>query len=209
MLKLSNASLNWALNQAENLGDSDIFPLPFEFFAIRHDWKNLKILLRSEDVLKWQIRPNRECLSPKTGHSFRIATQLDPLDWLVYTALVYEIGQELESYRLPQGDEVVFSWRFEPQPDGAMFSKKIGYSQFRQRALELADDPRVGYVVVTDISDFFPNLYHHRIENALHSAAQTKVSHAKAITRLLGGWRERQSFGIPVGPNASDLTLQG
>ena len=36
------------------------------------------ISLVSEDVLKWEVRPNRECLSPKSVHGFRIATQLDP-----------------------------------------------------------------------------------------------------------------------------------
>ena len=63
-------------------------------------------------------------------------------------------------------------------------------------------------MVVTDIADFFPNLYHHRIENALRSASLTKVTHTKAIIRLLSAWREKQSFGIPVGPNASRLITE-
>ena len=89
MLTLSTSSFDWALNQPERLGDNSIFPLPFEFFAIRYDWCRLVGFLSSKDVLKWEARPNRECLSPKSAHSFRIATQLDPLDWLIYNALVY------------------------------------------------------------------------------------------------------------------------
>ena len=127
------------------------------------------------------MRPHRECLGPKSAIGFRIATQLDPLDWLIYNALVYEIGADLESYRLPLAEEVVFSWRFEPQPDGTMFSRETGYRQFQERASELASISNEQYVLVTDIADFFPNLYHHRVENALRSAAKTKANHTKAI----------------------------
>ena len=182
--------------------------MPFEFSAIRHDWSKIASSLSAEDVLKWQVRPNRECLSPKNAVSFRVSTQLDPLDWLIYSALIYEIGADLESYRLPQSEGIVFSWRFDPQSDGTMFSREIGYSQFREKALELANISQEQYVVVTDIADFFPNLYHHRVENALRSATPTKLSHTKAIQQLLSGWREKQSFGLPVGPNASRLIAE-
>ena len=208
MLRLSASSLEWALKQAELLGDSNIFPRPFEYAAIRHDWSRLVDFLSSEDILSWEVRPNRECLSPKSVHGFRIATQLDPLDWLVYNALVYEIGADLESYRLSRDEGIVFSWRFEPQADGVMFSRDSGYSHFQERTQELATTSNQQYVVVTDIADFYPRMNHHRIENALRSAAPTKINHTKAIVRLLGAWRERQSFGLPVGPIASGLIAE-
>ncbi len=208
MLRLSDSSLEWSLKQAERLGDTNIFPRPFEYLAIRHDWSRLVDFLSSEDVLKWEVRPNRECLSPKSVHGFRIATQLDPLDWLVYNALVYEIGADLESYRLSRDEGIVFSWRFEPQADGVMFSRDSGYSQFQERTLELAETSKQQYVVVTDVADFYPRLNHHRIENALRSAAPTKINHTKGIVRLLGAWREKQSFGLPVGPIASGLIAE-
>ena len=208
MLNLSHESLNWALNQAELLGESDIFPLPFEFLAIKHDWKEIKGFLRSENILKWQARPHRECLSPKSALGFRIATQLDPLDWLIYNALVYEIGTELERYRLPREDGSVYSWRFEPETNGTVFSRNFGYRQFQERASELASASDIEYVVVSDIADFFPNLYHHRIENALRSASQSKNGHTTAIMKLFSQWREKQSFGIPTGPSASRLIAE-
>ena len=209
MLNLSTSSFDWALKQAERLGDTNrIFPMPFEFSAIRHDWCRMVSFLSSKDVLNWEVRPGRECLSPKSARSFRISTQLDPLDWLIYSALVYEIGADLESYRLSQEEGIVFSWRFDPQPDGTMFSRETGYSQFQKRARELAGISNEQYVVVTDIADFFPNLYHHRVENALRSATPKNLNHTKAIKQLLSGWREKQSFGLPVGPNASRLIAE-
>ena len=208
MLNLSTSSLDWALKQAERSGDSGIFPLPFEFSAIRNDWDTLKNFLSAEDVLAWKVRPNRECLSPKSAYGFRIATQLDPLDWLIYNSLVYEIGADIESQRLPQQEETVFSWRFDPKPDGTMFSRTSGYAMFRKRMQALADISSEQYVVVTDITDFFPKLGHHRIENALGAAASTKRNHGKAIAQILSAWRGAQSFGVPIGPNASRLIAE-
>ena len=182
MLTLQPKSLDWALNQAELLGDSAIFPLPFEFEAIRNDWDELRKNLSQENILKWEVRPHRECLSPKTDHSFRIATHLDPLDWLIYTAAVYEMGQDLESYRMPLDEEVVFSWRFAPKSDGTMFSRGTNYRDFRKQSLELSGENDYEFVVVTDIADFFPNLYHHRIENAL----KDRRRHAKPSLSIYG-----------------------
>ena len=51
MLTLQPKSLDWALNQAELLGDSAIFPLPFEFEAIRNDWDELRKNLSQENIL--------------------------------------------------------------------------------------------------------------------------------------------------------------
>ena len=66
MLKLRNDSLEWALKHIENYGDTDIFPVPFEYEAIRYLWdKNtrelpngstLKEYLRNQDMLQWTVR---------------------------------------------------------------------------------------------------------------------------------------------------------
>ena len=208
MLTLSKSSLNWALKHAEQYGDTDIFPIPFEFLAIRHDWERLSDFLSSTNVLEWEVRPHRESLSPKSNLGFRIATQLDPLDWLFYSALTYEVGEELEAHRLPVEEGVVFSSRFAPQRDGVIYNRNIGFSQFQHRTRELAGRSSQQYVVVADIADFFPNLYHHRVENALRLAAPNKANHVKAIMHLLGQWRVGQSFGLPVGVSASRLIAE-
>ena len=208
MLNLADSSYEEALKHAERMGDTDVFPIPFEFAAIRHDWKDLKQSLGSRDVLRWRVRAKRECLSPKSTYGFRGVTQLDPLDWLVYTALVIEIGAKMEVYRLPVNQERVFSWRFEPDGDGGMFSRTIGHRQFQKKTLELASGAYGQYVVLADIADYYPRLNHHRVENALNSAVGTNSNHSKAIIRLLGGWREKQSFGLPVGPSASRLIAE-
>lgn len=207
MLKLKKESLDWALKHALSRGDSDIFPRAFEFQAIEFDWDRIRDSLTSENLLKWTSRPLRKCLSPKHGFGFRIATQLDPLDFLLFTALMYEIGDDIEEARIPKGEGVVHSYRFKSNDDGSMFDPDFGFDTFRHRSSELASSGSYSHVVVTDISDFFPRLYSHRVEGAL-SKSTSRNNHVKAITHLLSGWNQTVSYGIPVGQAASRLIAE-
>ena len=207
MLKLRPESLNWALQHAKSRGDTDIFPSAFEFLAIEHDWVNVRDYLSNEDVLAWQCRPARQCLSPKHRYGFRIATHLDPLDFLIYSALVLEIGEDIEARRLPISDQNAFSHRFNASRDGSLFDSNVGYESFQNRSLVLAESGEFSHVVLTDIADFFPRLYHHRVEGAL-SSATTRNNHVKAICSLLSQWNQRISYGIPVGPAPSRLIAE-
>ncbi len=101
MLTLQANSLNWALEHALKYGDTDVFPLPFEYEAIRHDWTNLRTWLEGQNILEWQVRPHRTLLSPKAKHGFRVITQLDPLDFLIFAATIKEIASDIEASRIP------------------------------------------------------------------------------------------------------------
>ena len=206
MLKLNRQSLNWALKQALIKGDTDIFPGIFEFRAIDDRSSDILGWLSDEDVLDWDVRPSRRCLTPKHQFGFRISTQLDPADFLVFTALVYEVGVDIENRRVSKSDDVVHSYRFLPQSDGTMFDSDYGYHSYLKKCKELAA-LNYSWVVLADIADFFPRIYHHRIKNAL-TAATTKTNHAFALDNLLNGWSESYSYGIPVGPSASRLLAE-
>ena len=131
---------------------------------------------------------------------------MDPADFLVYTALVYEIGHELEERRITESDNVVHSYRFQAQKNGAMYNHQYGYHSFLQECGDLVDRD-YDWVVLADVADFFPRLYHHRLKNAL-SVATLKQNHVIAIDRLISGWSESYSYGIPVGPTASRLLAE-
>src|SRR5438105_3842827 len=101
-MRLHPSSLDFALAHIEARGDTDIFPSLFEYQAIRQAWDaSLRAALAGEDLSTWTVRPARRCLAPKTRLGLRIATQLDPLDTIVATGLVYELGEDLEGVRLP------------------------------------------------------------------------------------------------------------
>lgn len=207
MLHLKKRSLNWALQHALVFGDTDVFPSQFEFDAIKHDWIEISKFLVKEDIHNWKTRPLRSLLSPKSRYGFRIITQLDPLDFLVFAALVYEIGSDLESKRVAISDNIVFSHRFCPDRKGRMYDRSIGYNGFQRRAQKMAADPTCTHVAVTDIADFYPRIYSHRLENALSGCTKRK-EHLTAIRKLLTGWNETESHGIPVGSAPSRLLAE-
>jgi hypothetical protein len=199
MLTLQENSLNWSLNHALHIGDTDVFPAPFEYKALHHDWEAVIADLAGMNVLERATRPARTLLSPKAKYGFRIITQLDPIDFLIYASLIYEISEDIEARRIPISDEVVFSYRVKTNRDGQLFNPEIGYRSFLDKCRSKLSQYSNNCVVATaDISDFYSRIYHHRLENALR-AATTKTSHVKGIMGLLSGLNGTETFGIPVG----------
>lgn len=207
-LYISEISLEWALRHVENYGDTDIFPLPFEFEAIRHSWDSkLRRFLSDQDLHNYRTRTYRRCLSPKHRFGFRISTQLDPLDTLVYTALVYDIGRDIETRRVPVAEQVVHSYRFNPDDSGRFFDPDVGYDSFIRQCNFLVSSGKYEAVVVADIADFFPRIYSHPLENALRACPQRR-DHATAVMKLIKQWNFTVSYGIPIGQSASRLLAE-
>jgi hypothetical protein len=205
---LKEASFAWALAHILKYGDTDLFPVPFEYDAIKRLWKDdegVRTWLLKQDPEKWICRAHRRCLVPKHRFGFRISTQLDPLDTLMYTALVYELGKAIENKRLPAKTRIVHSYRFRPAADGQFYDQQYGWESFRQHSLEEIKSEKYGAVVVADIADFFPRLYSHPLENALGECTVRKKSCAQAVKGLLKQWNQTISYGLPVGPSASRL----
>jgi hypothetical protein len=206
MLRVTQDALEFALAHVERHGDTDILPPAFEQLAIRWSWPDVKNYLAGEDLDLWSVRPLRKCLSPKGPLGYRIATQLDPLDSLLLTALVFEVGESIERARIPSETGVVLSHRFEPDPNGRLYSREFTYEAFRRRSLELADTMPTSWVVLTDIADFYPRLYAHPLENALNEAVPQ--DHARVIAKFIRNWNYGVSYGIPVGPAATRLLAE-
>lgn len=207
MLTIQANSFSWALAHALRYGDTDVFPLSFEYQAMLHDWHNLCAWLEAQNVLEWHVRPHRTLLSPKTKHGFRVITQLDPLDFLVFAATTKEIATDIENSRIPTDQNIVFSYRVEPDSDGQFFNPNIGYRDFLNQANIILEDDSINFVATADIADFYSRIYHHRLENALQSATH-RQSHVRTIMRLLSGWNGTETFGIPVGNALSRLLAE-
>lgn len=139
---------------------------------------------------------------PKQYSGYRIAVQLDPVDTIVYTALAYEAAELVENYRVPIDHRVACSYRVELGPKGQLFRKNNGWDDFHMVSQDLAGSGGYGLVVTADIADFYNQIGHHRIRNALESAG-VGTARAKNIEHLLLNFTRGQSQGIPVGPAAS------
>ena len=208
MLRLQQQSYDWALTHIEKYGDTDIFPLPFEFAAIRTYWdSDVKPEIAQLNVLEWELRSYRRLLTPKHRYGFRVSTQLDPIDSVIFTALIYEIGQEIEDYRIPKEDQIVFSNRFQPDNEGRMYDPQYNWEAFQNFCKELAQSGEYEYVVVADIADFFPRIYSHPLEQALGDAT-TRTNHVRALRRCLSQLNGSVSYGIPVGQASSRLLAE-
>ena len=88
-----------------------------------------------------------------------------------------------------------------------MFDPEMGFRSYQEGSTELARSAGITHVVTTDISDFYPRLYHHRVEGAL-SHATNKNNHVLALKNLMSRWNQTQSYGIPVGPSPSRLIAE-
>ena len=187
-------------------GDTDVFPFPFEknLFEDRFD-ECIELLNSWHEDFKNSVAKNPPCTVDalcQVGYSgFRQVTQIEPFWNTYYLALVIQIAQNIEDLRISTEDRKVFSYRYDDDSEDSMFQNST-WVDYRQRAVELAE--RHEYVVLTDISDFYPRVNHHRLENALASVPNASEI-SNEIRLLLKTFSDRMSYGLPVGGPASRL----
>lgn len=211
-MPVTDPSLRLAVRNVAKHGDTDVFPYPIENHWFHDDEGTILDLLQEidagfDDRLGTYPIASVTSLSPVGYAGFRGATQIDPL-WNAYLlGLVIEIGPDIEKARLPSSDEVVFSYRFHPSlPDSTLFDADLGWAAFQQHALRKAETAES--ILTSDISDFYPRIYHHRLENALNDAApNTEV--VRRIMAILSKLAPGEvSFGLPVGGHAARLLAE-
>lgn len=195
---VSEESLDFALAHITRYYDTDFFPRAEEFLALSHCWDDVKQHLLSsqlDDVIG--AAPLVEPW-PKVRGGFRIVHRLDPLDALVYTALVREIASEVELSRAPA--DVACSYRY-ALSENSFFGPSSGHDVFIQRCEDLSREH--SFVLSIDIADFYNSVYLHRLQNAIQLATDESVSVSKFIEQFLMTLNTGASQGIPVGPSAS------
>jgi len=195
-------------------GDTDIFPFPIENFIIKDKEDEIIALLKKIDddfdgFLAAFSPANYGALAPVGYTGFRWATQIDPLWNLYFLSLVIDLGSSIEKARLPTASEVVYSYRFNSDHNSSdLFDKSYGWRTFNERAMYLSE--RYSHVISCDISEFYPRLNHHRLDNAIRQLDAQGQS-GKKIMKLLSNFSGTYSFGLPVGGPASrilsELTL--
>lgn len=94
--------------------------------------------------------------------------QLDPVDALLFAALIRTIGKKIERRRIPESEQSVFSYRYKPTKSGKFYSSANAWENFWSRSRDLAQTHRL--VAVTDIADFYNQVYHHTIKQELQQS---------------------------------------
>ncbi|MDQ3564503.1 MAG: RNA-directed DNA polymerase [Pseudomonadota bacterium] len=207
-MAVTERSLRFAVRIIARHGDTDVFPFPLENHWFHDDEDGVVALLGSmdRDFDSW-LRDYPVVfvkLLAGVGYAgFRAATQIDPL-WNAYLlSLVIEIAPDIEDARVPPDRNVVFSYRYNPSEEkSTLFDPDLGWRQFHTSAIAVAESADV--VVSTDISDFYPRVYHHRLENALRQAT-TNTEVVRRIMEILERLSSGTSYGLPVGGHAARI----
>lgn len=202
--------LEWALLHLEKFGGSDVFPPSHDYVAMRHNWDEIKRIIL--DSISSGIMPGTPYLgmAPKADNTFRAVHELSPLDSIAITAIVYSIVGKIERGRFPEERQAVYSFRLSPDHEGRFFKEgSDNWSQFATRRNELMTKYASGYVLKADISDYYNQIYLHRVQNALDECLSTEESGtAKYIHDFLLALNTKVSKGIPVGPAFSTIIAE-
>lgn len=204
-----------AVDNVSHLGDTDVFPFPIENHVFFDNPDRVIQLLidvhKSFNDFRARMPPTKEDALALVGYTgFREATIIDPVWNLYLLGLTISIAERIESERRSLPDDIVFSYRFAAADTGHLLFRDDGWRRYRERSLELAAEH--SHVLVTDIADFYPRIYHHRLENALGHLGLPVDTPAR-IMNLLSDFSNNASYGLPVGGPAarllSELVLHG
>ena len=203
MANIAEEALTWSIHHLLKHGDTDIFPYPleFKFFADYH--AEIAKFMAALDISNYRSMSALESLVPKSRYNFRVAHQLYPTDTVLFTAAVYSIVSDLESSRLSIS-EGPFSYRCIPNADFDLFAEDCRFGDWlkAQYWRMRFSQEKYTHVIEADISEFYQRVYHHRLENSI-AAVTTNQPIARFLKAFISDVRARQSFGIPVGGNAS------
>lgn len=210
-MTLDPATLEWALIHVKRFYSSDFFPEPFEFEAIQSQWGQVRNYLSSINLETYAPQTPRQLLAPKPNGTFRVVHQLDPLDSLLYTALVYSFATDLEQIRIPAKEGIACSYRIAPDVNGSFFSPNAdGWELFNSRTDSLLKSYADGVVLIIDIVDYYNQIYSHRVRNAV---GEISSPNAELLGTIVEGFIQclstQTSRGIPVGPAASIILAEG
>ncbi|EPW8796341.1 RNA-directed DNA polymerase [Morganella morganii] len=208
--KLENC-FDLALDNIIRHGDTDIFPYPFEsrLFEDRKEIVNAALMQIFNDFenKRTEVPPNMINSFSSIGYyGYRWATQIDPFWNAFFLGLVLKIGEDIEKIR--SASTQVYSYRFKPNPAvGAIFDKDISWRKYQEDSIIECTKDEINYVLTCDIADFYPRIYHHRLENALDRIDPNK-KYAGKIKKLLQTFSETKSYGVPVGCPASRILAE-
>jgi hypothetical protein len=206
MLRLTPDSLDQALNAIQLHGYGEFFPEPPEFSLLVSKWDEIRAELAQVDLDLYEGYDVIFSFAPKSRLNVRRVALLHPYDLIFYTALVLALRDGISSARLAPIENRVFSYHTEGAVSGILYKDEPGYREFRESIANKVSLQPESYVGMTDIADFYPRIYQHRLINALQAACDISFrDHIRALEKMLSRFSENVSYGIPIGPPASRL----
>ena len=196
---IEKASLLWAIQFIQKHSDGDLFPWIVEFDTLLEKAEELSEKLSTVNLSQLDTGAHRRFIVPKDELSYRQATQLDPQDSIVLSAIIYQYGSLIEQRRLP--DDSVFSYRIHPDIEHGFYQDNGAWNKFWRTAHQKCLPPKT--VLYCDIADY----YNHTIENQLFESGFPNQE-CKWIVKLLESTTAGVSRGVPIGPHPIHLLAE-
>lgn len=202
-MSLDATSVEWAIEFICDHSDGDLFPKLLEMEAISQKKTDFVKEVTGRDLNQLEPGASRRFIVPKDEISYRQATQLDPQDSIILSAIVHQFGQGIEARRRPR--DQVFSYRYSPTVDHGLYASQSGWNQFWAKVKVKAAQSET--VIYCDIADFYNQIYHHTVENQLIASGFSNQA-VKWIIKLLESTTAGVSRGVPIGPHAIHLLAE-
>jgi Reverse transcriptase (RNA-dependent DNA polymerase) len=206
-------AISMAIENVQIEGLTDIFPRPEEVDLLKNILfaeeisNKIDTRIKSNSLSGLKVNPIQHVLFPKkVPFDFRRAALIQPIDTITFLALVLRIAGEIEQHRPPVSKNIVFSYRFKPL-GGSLFNKNYNFASFEQYVEKRSKSQRVKVLVKCDIASFYDRLNLHRLESTLLGIA-IDSQQVKLINELLLFWANRDSYGLPIGCNASRILAE-
>lgn len=197
-----------AVGNIARWGDTDVFPFAPENHVLHDQRSDVVALLKEIDTnlreaLIKQPPHVENALSLVTYEGFRNVSQIDPIWNAYFLGIVLRVAPEIEDARLEKASKTVFSYRINIDKETDSLFESAAWNQFSEASQKVAQEYE--YVAICDIADFYGRIYHHRIKNSLSLVVNQGSDIPDKIDRLLMGFSDGVSYGLPVGGPAARI----
>lgn len=214
ILEACNTAINNIIK--EGTTDVELFKKPFEIKLLENNEIRQEAI---KNVVKSIEKCNFEELKiSKIGHvlvpkknlcDYRKCAWIDIIDEIKYLTLVLLMAKDIEVARDNKSNKKVFSYRLKTKGNNSyIFDNEYNYTSFRNRIAEKSKMKNKRIIVECDISNFYDRLNLHRLESVLLSIEKIDKDAIKLLNEILLFWSNRDSYGLPVGSNASRILAE-
>lgn len=199
----------------EGITDVDLFSIPFEVNLLKESKIRAEVedtvvnSILSKDFATLKLHKIGHVLMPKKDLcDFRKCAYIEIVDEVTFLTMVLTIAKSIEKERIPKSQKRVFSYRFALKKEGNLFDANYHYTAFKNEVERKKRIKTNKVLVECDISNFYDRLNIHRIESSLMAIDNIDCDIVKLINETLLFWANRDSYGLPVGSNASRILAE-
>jgi hypothetical protein len=152
-------------------GVDSFYPNAEELTHVFANWADVKAHIEKIDLDVYKAYEHLTTNVLKDDRIIRPIDRLHVQDLIIYTAIVLILRDCVEQSRLPVKEKKSFSYRA-PHVSGRLYDTSNNYEKYRKATEARLKLTKTKFVTTIDITDFFPRIYQHRLENAIQSFAK-------------------------------------